>query len=274
MKWLKRIALAVLVLYLALAALTYYRQEALLFHPRLRTADYSYGDYPEEWVTAPGGERLHLLRVGRGGPGVILYLHGNRGDNGRSLYQTRALQSLGWDLALADYPGFGKSTGDLDEEEDLTVAFQAVYDHLAEEYGENRIVLLGYSMGSGPASYLAAHNTPRATVLIAPYTSLTAMKNLFLPFLPDFLLKYRLDNKRHLAAASGPVRILHGTADELIPVAMARELAALDPDRIRLRELPGVGHRRVILSGAVAETVRRAITTPPGGADAGAVRSQ
>jgi pimeloyl-ACP methyl ester carboxylesterase len=192
---------------------------------------------------------------------VILYLHGNVGDNGRSLYQTRSLQDLGYDLFLVDYRGFGKSEGDLSSEADMTEDLQAVYDHLNTDFAEDKIVLAGYSLGSGPASYLAANNKPGAVVLVAPYTSLTDMKNLFFWIFPDFLLKYKLDNRTNLARASSPVYILHGTDDELIPLAMGKELEALDPKRIKLVEMNGVGHRGAILNSmlrtVVSELVRK-----------------
>ncbi|TXF85039.1 lysophospholipase [Neolewinella aurantiaca] len=259
-KWLKRIAIFFGVLYLVLAVVIYVKQEALIFHPRAHAEDYSYGDYPEIWITTPDGTRLHGLHLRNGGKGVILYLHGNVGDNGRSLRQTRSLQDLGYDLFLVDYRGFGKSEGSLNSEADMTEDLQAVYDHLKTEFNENQIIVTGYSLGSGPASYLAANNKPEAVVLVAPYTSLMDMKNLFFWVFPDFLMKYELDNRANLARATSPVYILHGTDDELIPLEMGQELEALDPDRIKLVELNGVGHRGAILNSmfraVVSESLR------------------
>jgi len=256
MKWIKRIALTLAALYLLTATLLYFNQEALIFHPRAQGANYSYGEYPEEWVELPDGKRLHALHLREGGKGVILYLHGNVGNNGRSLYQTRDLHDLGYDLFLVDYRGFGKSEGEVASEAHMTADLQVVYDRLKGEYGEDGIILAGYSLGSGPASYLAANNSPRGVVLVAPYTSLTDMKDLLFPFIPSFLMEYRLDNRANLAASRVPVRILHGVEDELIPVEMARELSALDPDRIKLTELKGKGHRAAILTRRFGEAVK------------------
>jgi len=258
-KWLKRLGIFLACLYLVLATVIYVKQEALIFHPRAHAANYSYGNYPETWIETPDGTRLHGLHLRGGGKGVILYLHGNVGDNGRSLYQTRSVQDLGYDLFLVDYRGFGKSEGHLSSEADMTEDLQAVYDHLKAEYPEDRIILAGYSLGSGPASYLAANNQPGAVVLVAPYTSLTDMKNRFFSIFPDFLLKYRLDNRSNLARSASPVYILHGTDDELIPLAMGKELEALAPDRIKLVELNGVGHRGAILNTMFRTVVERVV---------------
>lgn len=256
MKWLKRLGLFLAALYLAAAVALYLGQERMLFHPRARSADHRYGNFPEEWVDLPDGERLNLVRVPGAGEGAILYLHGNRGDNGRSIYQSRELTGLGYDLFLVDYRGFGKSSGSIAGEEHLTEDLQAVYDRIAREYPEERILLAGYSLGSGPASYLAAQNDPAGLVLVAPYTSLTAMKNEFFWYFPDFLLSYELNNLRALEQADCPVRIIHGTADELIPFRMAEQLAAVDPGRIALTPLKGVGHRGAVLSEQFGAAVR------------------
>jgi len=257
MKWIKRLTYTLGILYLLLAGLLYFGQDSLIYHPTALSADHNYGDYEEEWIDLPDGERLNALRL-RSAPskGVVLYLHGNVGSNGRSLYQTKNLRGLGYDLYLVDYRGFGKSSGKITKEADMTEDLQIVYDRLAAVYGESNILLLGYSLGSGPASFLAAHNQPLGAVLVAPYRSLTAMKNEFFWMFPDFLLKYRLNNEAHLAAAKVPITILHGTEDELIPIQMGQALAALDPSRIKLIELSGVSHRGAILNRRVGEAVR------------------
>ncbi len=259
-------AIVIGLLYLVACALLYVYQENFLFHPRQRTPDYSYGAYPEEWIEVEERVRLHAITVpasaGERAEQVILYLHGNVGDNGRGLYQSKQLQGLGPDLFLVDYRGFGKSEGTLGGEDNMTADFQYVYDLLVERYGEENIILTGYSMGTGPVSYLAANNDPRAVVLVSPYTSLRDMKNRFFWMVPDFLLNYELDSRKNLAAAEAPVTILHGTADRLIPFEMAGTLNAVDEDRITLIPLEGVSHRGAVLQPAFRTAVEKYVLAP------------
>jgi len=60
------------------------------------------------------------------------------------------------------------------------------------------------------------------------------------------LLRHDYDNRAALASlAARPgarVTIFHGTADELIPIEMARELHERHAATVRLIELPGADH--------------------------------
>lgn len=258
MRWLRRVFFFFAGLYVLLCVLLYVFQERLIFHPNALPADYAFDLGEEVTITAEDGTPLHLLAFRRPeAEGAILFLHGNRGSNRRSLRQTEGLRDGRFDVYLYDYRGYGKSGGYIDSEDQLFTDVQTVYDTLAAHYAEANIVLAGYSLGTGMASYLAARNHPRHLVLAAPYASITAMKNLWFWMVPDFILKYPLNTLDNVAAASCPVTVLHGRRDELIPYAMAEEIRAVDPDRVTLIELPESGHRGVILDPRFTETVLR-----------------
>ena len=251
MRWVKLLVYLLAGGYLVACLALYLLQERLIFHPRALAPEYVY-DWGEEVAVPVGesGERIELSTVWVRKPearGVVVYFHGNVGDNNRGRYQARAVLEQPYDVVLVDYRGFGKSGGEVSSDAQLLADVQAVYDTVAAAYPEDRIHLLGYSLGSGMAAYLAAHNRPARLSLVAPYTSLVDMKNLWFWWAPDFLLKYRLDTERFLTQVDCPVDIYHGTADRLIPYAMAERLAALVPERVELHPLPGVSHRGAVL---------------------------
>lgn len=258
MKWLKRIFLFLIVSYAALCAGLYLFQESVLFHPRQLSADYAFGVGEEMTLRASDGVPLHVLAFRQpDARGAILFLHGNRGSNRRSLRQTEGLVGSGYDLYLFDYRGYGKSGGAIVSEEQLFADAQLMYDTLRGQYAEEDIVVIGYSLGTGMASYLAANNDPKHCILAAPYASITAMKNLWFWMVPDFILKYPLNTRENVARANCPVTVLHGRRDELIPYAMAEEIKAAAPGRVDLIALPETGHRGVILDPLFTETVLR-----------------
>ena len=104
MKWIKRIAWTLGIGYLLLCLVLFVWQETLIFRPSALPADYRFEGGVESGITTPDGVRLSLLSFTHPRPrGAILYLHGNRGSNRRSLYQTRDLTETDYDLYLYDY---------------------------------------------------------------------------------------------------------------------------------------------------------------------------
>ena len=245
LKWLVGLAAGA---YLLVVVLAYAFQERLIFHPRVLSPDYAYDWGREEMIDVGDGVELSTVWVDQPDDrGVVLYFHGNVGDNNRGRYQLRNVLDLPYDVVSVDYRGFGKSTGAPASDQQLLGDVQAVYDRVRAVYPEDQIHLLGYSLGTGLAAYLAAENSPAHLTLVAPYTSLDDMKDEVFWWLPDGLLKYHLDTESRIADIDCPIDIYHGTADRLIPFRMAETLAGLAPKHVTLHPLEGVSHRGAIL---------------------------
>ncbi len=257
MKWIKRIGIVLFVLYALVCGMLYFSQERIIFHPDKLGEDYVFSEGEEVELPVDEGISLNCLWMKEpASEGVILYLHGNRGSNRRCFHQAQTMAGNGYDIFMPDYRGFGKSDGEIVSEEQLFSDVQAAYDFLKKHYAENKIVVVGYSIGSGMASYLAAHNNPQQLVLLAPYTSVVDLKNSRAPFLPDFLLKYPLRNQAFLQKVQHPVTLFHGEFDEVIPFNSSEKLQAINPSLFRLVSLPE-GHRGVIFSPIFQQTVSK-----------------
>lgn len=249
MKWIKRLAYLLLILYGVFCAIIFFQQERMIFQPTKLPADFSFWKGEEVYIPVDGNVKLHGLWLKqRKSRGVILYWHGNRGSNRRCLRQAENLYGLGYDVFMPDYRSYGKSGGEIDSEEQLFSDAQHAYDWLKKYFQEDQIVLVGYSLGSSMATYLAKENNPQHLVLVSPFQSMVAMKNLFLPVAPSFLMKYPFYNDRHLSEVKCSISLFHGTADELIPFAQSEYLQNLNPDQVQLTPLNGTGHRGAIFS--------------------------
>ncbi len=256
MKWIKYLGIVLFSLYALVCGVLYFSQERLIFHPDKLDEDYVFSEGEEVELPVGDGISLNCLWMKEpGSKGAILYLHGNRGSNRRCYHQAQTMAGGGYDIFMPDYRGFGKSDGEIVSEEQLFGDVQAAYDFLKKHYAENRIVVVGYSIGSGMASYLAANNQPQQLVLLAPYTSVVDLKNGMAPFLPDFLLKYPLRSQAFLQQVKFPVTLFHGEFDEVIPFSSSEKLQAINPGLFKLVSLPE-GHRGVIFSPIFQETVR------------------
>ncbi len=208
-----------------------YSQERLIFFPEKLPAGYAFDyDIPFEEVTWPvDGAELHALhfRVDDA-RGVILYFHGNAGSLRGWGDVGEELAGYGYDVVISDYRGYGKSGGHITGEAQLLADADATYAYVRQRYAEDRIVLYGRSVGSAPATYLAAQHRPRLLILEAPLYSLRDLASRVMPPIAplELLLKYELPVYRWLGRSECPAVIFHGTDDEVIPFDSSLRLLA------------------------------------------------
>lgn len=206
----------------------YWMQETLIFHPTVLTKDFVFHfevDFEELYVEVEPNIHLHALHFKAEEPkGIVFYVHGNAG----SLYDwgtlSRLYASLGYDLFMFDYRGFGKSDGKIKSQKQFFEDVQTMYDYVKDKWDETQIVVEGFSIGTATASKIAVENNPRHLILKAPYYSLPHLIKSKHAYLPSFLLKYRFMTIDFLKQVDCPITIFHGTADELIPLSNAERL--------------------------------------------------
>ncbi|MEJ1237186.1 alpha/beta hydrolase [Chryseolinea sp. T2] len=257
--------IVILAVYLAICILAYVFQERLIFLPDRIHAKYQFqfpGSYSEIFLKADDGIQLHgLLFTTEQSKGVILYLHGNGGalDSWGSVAST--YQDFGYDVLMLDYRGYGKSEGAIESESQLVDDVQLYYNYLLKHYHENDVIALGYSLGSGLAAKMAARNNPRMLIMQAPYYSLTDMMKHSFPFLPTFLLKYKLSTNESLHECEMPIVLIHGDRDEVIPYSQSLKLKALLKPGDTLITLQGVGHNGMTDKPAYLQAIRSILST-------------
>jgi pimeloyl-ACP methyl ester carboxylesterase len=236
----------VLLLYAVLCGALYFLQEKLLFFPTPLPADYQFrfpGWVEERWTTAADGARLHgLLFKAPDSKGLIFYLHGNGGAVDSWGGVAGVYTSLHYDVFILDYRGYGKSEGKITSQAQLLGDVQTAYQSLRPEYPESRTVILGYSVGTGPATWLAARQHPKLLILQAPYFSMRDLTAKLYPFVPGLLLRYPLPTNELIGQVQAPIVLFHGDQDEVIYYGSSLKLKALLKPGDKLIMLPGAGH--------------------------------
>ncbi|THU39855.1 alpha/beta hydrolase [Niastella caeni] len=260
-----KIIIIIAALYILICGLLYVFQEMLIFFPQKLDKKYQFTfDQPFEELSITTNDKLllhGLLFKADSSKGVIFYLHGNAGAVDSWGTVAKTYTQLNYDVFVLDYRGYGKSEGVISGEQAFFEDIQCVYDSLKKMYAENKIIVLGYSIGSGPASKVASTNNPKLLILQAPYYSLTDMMRHAYPIIPTFILKYKFATNKYLKNCKMPVVVFHGDQDEVIYYGSSLKLKSVFKPQDTLITLAGQGHNgitdnpdyKVALRGILAE---------------------
>jgi fermentation-respiration switch protein FrsA (DUF1100 family) len=232
---------AVAVAYLATIALLFFTQGRLIYPvPPAQAVPAGYA--PIELRTDDGLTVVAGHRPARDGKPTVLFFHGNGMVWPEGAWLMEPLAAQGYGVLLAEYRGYNDNPGRPSEQGLYRDARAALAWLERKGVPAAEVVLVGLSVGSGPAVQLATEARPRALVLVSPVASLPAAAAATYPWLPArWLVRDKYDNLAKLAGVEAPILVLHGEADELIPLAHAEALARAHP-RARLVTFPGRGH--------------------------------
>jgi len=179
----------------------------------------------------------------------------------------------GWSLLTVNYRGYGGNPGSPTEDALFADAL-AVHDFAARraDVDPARIVVIGRSLGSGVAVYLASRRLLAGVVLVTPYDSLRAVARRHYPFLPvSWLLKHGFDSIGRAPDIETPVLMLAAQRDTVIPPAHARALFERWRGPKAWLELSGAGHNDLDADPAYWQAISlflHRVSAGPVGADA------
>lgn len=167
--------------------------------------------------------------VSRSGPanskGTVMVFHGNSGPAVFRKHYLPPLESRGYRVVLAEYPGYGGRAGELSEESLVADARRAAL-RAKTEFGKP-LYLWGESMGCGVAAALAGDKLvrPDGIVLLTPWDSLLNIAVEKLPWFPvKLILRDSYDNAANLAGYKGPVAVIAAGKDQVIPNRLTENL--------------------------------------------------
>jgi fermentation-respiration switch protein FrsA (DUF1100 family) len=192
---------------------------------------------------------------------VILAFHGN-GYILEDMAGTEAasLHEIGANLLLVDYRGYGSSSpispNELTVDEDAEAALGYLLCRRGSPVGD--VFVLGRSIGSGPATYLALkHRELAGLILESPFSSIddaAAGSWVFRIYPLGLMLRTHFDNLSRIASVRAPLLIVSGTVDTLTPTWMAENIFARAHQPKQLYLVPDAGHNDLLGVGGDALT--------------------
>lgn len=202
--------LVLAALYLGLLVIALFLSDSMIFLPHPS----SYKDSPEiVKINTSGGKKISAVYLSNpSAKFTLLVSHGNAEDLGDDRDWLRNLQQAGFSVFAYDYEGYGTSEGKPTEK----AAYQdaaAAYDFLAVDLKTppERIVIFGRSVGTGPATYIAAKRPSAGLILQSPFVSAFRVLTR-IPLLPFD----KFPNYKYIRHVHCPVLIMHSHKDSVI----------------------------------------------------------
>lgn len=273
--------LVVFITWCGIALYLYFSQSRLLYYPELPTRTIEATPaavglaYENVQLLTADDTRLHAWFVpATASHGTLLFSHGNAGNIGHRLDSIRQFHSLGLDVLIYDYRGFGESEGKPSEAGTYLDA-KAAWDYLLleREIAPRQIVIFGRSLGAAVAAELASQYPSAGVILESAFTSVPDMASSIYPWLPVRLLsRYQYNNLEKVARITSPLLLVHSRGDEIVPYDHGERLFAEANEPKQFLELSG-GHNdgNHVSHDIYMETLQRFLDSilPPGGAESG-----
>ncbi|QPJ63665.1 MAG: alpha/beta hydrolase [Candidatus Nitronauta litoralis] len=204
------------------------------------------------WFKSPDGTQLHGWFVPTSkAKTTLLWFHGNAGNLSHRSENIQKLQSLGTNIFIFDYRGYGRSEGKPGAR-GLSKDSQAAYDWLVK--GKNispeNIILFGRSLGGVFAAEVAANNRAAGLILESTFTNIRDMSREVIPLVPVHpFLRASFDPEAILKTLTIPKLILHGTDDKIIPYRLGRALFNSAAEPKKFYDIKGSGHNDTYVTG-------------------------
>ena len=253
-QWLGWAALPVLG-YAGVVAWLFSKQRELIYLPEGTRIDVAQTDF----TLARGDVQLHGWVLHPHASRPVIYFGGNaEGIQNRREMLDRLLPDR--PVYLVSYRGYGASGGQPSEAALLGDAL-ALFDEVRSRHPDQPIAVIGSSLGTGVASYVASQRPVSQLVLIAPFDSLTAVAQVHYPVLPvRWIMRDRFDSIERLRGYEGEVMVIRAALGTIVPPANPIRLIAALGKPPKVVDLPRAGHNTIsgdpVFEQALADFLR------------------
>lgn len=163
------------------------------------------------------------------------------------------------DVVTFHYRGYGPSAGRPSADAILRDA-ERIYDAVTAARDPERIVVIGLSLGSGPAAHLASRRSLAGLILVTPFDSIEALASDLYPWLPvRLLLRHRMDVANAVARSSEKIAIIAAEQDKIVPPRRTEPLRRSATNVVLDRVIEEAGHNDIYDSEKFVAAMRTAL---------------
>jgi len=219
----KVVFILLIIIYLAAVSYIYFTQDAQIFNKNAITPMPDFKLENTEQISLHVKENVILDGVykhskNKDAP-LLIYFGGNSDDATRILLHVKKLSDF--DILSFNYRGYMKSTGEPSETNLFSDAL-SIYDTYAKD---KKVILVGRSLGTGVATYLASKRNIAGLILITPYDSIAAIAKKKYPIFPiDLLLRHKFESTTYMLHVKNLVSIIEVKNDDITPLYHLNQL--------------------------------------------------
>ena len=227
------------LIYIVLCAFLFFTQRSMIYLPRPRTViDGS------TMLTLPvDGAEVLVTTLPQAGAKALVYFGGNAEDVAYGL-PSLAAAFPDHSIYLMHYRGYGGSSGEPTEAALFSDAV-ALFDKVHAEH--QSILVVGRSLGSGVATYLASVRPVTRLVLVTPYDSLESVASKHYSLFPvRWLMLDKFESWRYAEHVTAPTLIIAAQFDEVIPATNTKALLShFRPELASMKVIAGTSHNSI-----------------------------
>ena len=227
--------------YVAICVCLYFFQRTLIYFPHPVTDS---GFANTTLMTLPMNEtEVHVSVLPGEGTGAVIYFGGNA-ENVTYSVPDLATSLPDQALYLMHYRGFGGSGGK-PTESGLFADALALFDKAQDKHED--ITVVGRSLGSGVATYVASQRPVTRLVLVTPFDSILALARQQFAWLPvQWLLQDKFESSVYAPTITAPTLLIVAEHDEIIPLSSTKALLEFfQPGVAELKTIAGAGHNTI-----------------------------
>ena len=151
--------------------------------------------------------------------GTILFCHGNAGNISHRLGLIKIFHDLGMNILIFDYRGYGESDGK-PSEKGMYRDVEAAWDFLitTKQIPENKIIIVGRSLGGAIGAYIAQNRDPQGLILDSTFVSVNDLGAELYRFIPVRIMsRFSFNTVKYLRNVTAPVLVIHSRNDDVVP---------------------------------------------------------
>ncbi|MCR9196033.1 MAG: alpha/beta hydrolase [Hyphomonas sp.] len=246
--WLFKLIGMLAATYVAVVAIMYVAQTHMLFPTRMASANPAVlpAHATQLEVETPDGVRLHGVHIvpEEAASEERLVVMGFGGNAWNAANLAAYLHDLLPDVEVVafHYRGYQPSSGSPSAAALLADA-PILYDYVVANLGTERVVAVGFSIGSGVAAHLASRRPLAGLILVSPFDSLKALVRAHYPWAPvQWLLRHHMSPAEDLRGLTTPVAVIAAARDRIIPPRRTNAVRQAFPALVFDRTIADAGH--------------------------------